>query len=633
MGHDSKVVQKLPLYLQYTFPAILTKKAGICTKLLQLVKSLVPNGLGFSNVRDIIDEIQHLEYDISQIKYYDLCTSIIEKQESKKTGFSNLFNISSSSTSTKLPKKFGKFSNLLGYGGLVPSTNYIQKLYIEHHKSVRPWMDSKVCDIQSKMLKIDHTFSLPEYIGLGGGEKLFHALFTAMNEYGEIRLQFFAPTKGFTQLQGVFDSFKQTCIDRSYQLPQIIYTDNCCGDRNFISQAALGIQTQKQSQYPPFEIPEAMKPIIVSRGTFFEELSELLLEEQIEQLAIDAEWNYSEHSGPEKVAIIQITDGKKIWIIQMHKIKDIPDAFEQIIFSESIKKVGLKINSDIRKLFRDWKPSKPSCQTEAIPALVDIANLAKIKRKTANATLGLQELTEKILHMSLDKSLRHSNWEANELTDDLIQYAASDVLASYQIFEALQNMSDKIRLTSTPQNGTLVSIMTLTGDTVVAIGTSVSKEAANYSGKLKLTKNRAFVRIERILAPSAIVGVEKIALSTITCLPFTALLNAWELSTEITSTELDSNTITAISPHLPEINNEPNTTNVEEDDDESLEEQDLEPEVSEQISALEKISLIAMEDNTAYSAEMLNPIFNVYEEKKLMIQTKIRIAALLNRKK
>jgi hypothetical protein len=95
------------------------------------------------------------------------------------------------------------------------------------------------------------------------------------------------------------------------------------------------------------------------------------------------------------------------------------------------------------------------------------------------------------------------------------------------------------------------------------------------------------------------------------------LINAWELSTEITSTELDSNTITAISPHLPEINNETNTTNVEEDDDESLEEQDLEPEVSEQISALEKISLIAMEDNTAYSAEMLNPIFNVGEEKKI----------------
>jgi hypothetical protein len=549
MGHDPKVVQKLPAYLQYLFPAILTKRGGLCVKLLSLIKSLAANGLGFSNVHDVIDELQHLEFDISQIKYYDLCTKKIgEKQTSVEKGIHRYYSASNESHLREaVPQKFGSFSNVKGYAGKSPSTNYIQKLFIDHHKSIREWMDSKISDVKSEVLKIDHTFSLPEYIGLAGGEKLFHALFTAMNEYGEIRLQFLAPTKGFTQLDGVFKRFQETCANRSYNLPKIIYTDNCCGDRKWISNAALGVVVENEKNLLQFKIPEEINPLVVSNISVFEDICEVLLEDNVELLAFDAEWNYSEHNGPERLAILQITDGKSIWIVQMHKIKKIPDSFLHILFDVKIKKVGRMVNSDITKLIRDWKSSDYAKEVKnQIKGVVDIAAFAKLKGVTEDARLSLEKLTEIVLESSLDKSLRHSNWEMNELTHDLINYAASDVLSSYQIYQKLVQKKSKERLKACPQSGTKVSIMCMTGiDTVVATGTVISKEDANYRGKHKLTKNRAFVRVDTIIAESAIIGVEKIALSQIQCLPYTTLFNLWQLSTEILPEERSSSSCSA----------------------------------------------------------------------------------------
>jgi hypothetical protein len=602
MSHDADVLKKLPAYLQYLFPAILTKRGGVSVELLRLVNSIAGNGLGFSNVHEVIDELQHLEYDISQIKYYDLCTKKIEEKRKKQDGISALFpsiqNISDPVADFS-PPKFGKFSNLKGYAGMIPSANYLQKLFIQHHKTVRPWMDSKVSDIKSEILKIDHTFSLPEYIGLGSGEKLFHALFTAMNEYGEIRLQFLAPTKGFIQLEGVFEKFRNTCIERSYSLPRIIYTDNCCGDRRWISKAALDVQIINETNLETYKIPDNIKPQVIAVFSAFEDICEVLLEEKIDKLAIDAEWNYSEYCGPEKLAILQLTDGKSIWIVQIHKFRKIPDALLRIISNCAIKKIGRNIHSDILKLLRDWKERDASEERQQITGIVDLAAFAKQKGKADKANCALEELAESILKRSLDKSLRHSNWEQNELSDELISYAAADVFCSYQIFEVLDQVQEVKRLKDRPDSGTSVSIMCITGnDAVVAIGTIISKEEANYRGKLKLTKHRAFVRIDRVFAESAIVGVERITLSQIQCLPYATIFDLWQLSTTASHE--------APTYPLPNSTERIQTSSVSCDCD--GDEAETEAEEKED-SSLDRINNIAAEDNSIYNQPILNPIF------------------------
>jgi hypothetical protein len=46
----------------------------------------------------------------------------------------------------------------------------------------------------SEIMSLDHSFKVPKHVCLIEGEPLYEDLLTAVNEYGEVRLQVFTPT-------------------------------------------------------------------------------------------------------------------------------------------------------------------------------------------------------------------------------------------------------------------------------------------------------------------------------------------------------------------------------------------------------------------------------------------------------
>jgi hypothetical protein len=75
MNSDPRVVAKLPAHLQYLFPALLTKKSAVDIELATLERALINEGLGTHALQRVIQEMQKIQYDRKQIRYYSLALS------------------------------------------------------------------------------------------------------------------------------------------------------------------------------------------------------------------------------------------------------------------------------------------------------------------------------------------------------------------------------------------------------------------------------------------------------------------------------------------------------------------------------------------------------------------------------
>ncbi|KAM6068687.1 exonuclease 3'-5' domain-containing protein 2 isoform 2-T2 [Theristicus caerulescens] len=107
----------------------------------------------------------------------------------------------------------------------------------------------------------------------------------------------------------------------------------------------------------------------------------------------------------------------------------IPKTLLDVMADNAVLKVGVGCWEDACKLLHDYGlPVKGS---------VDLRYLAMRQRKDLlHNCLSLKSLAEKVLNCPLDKSphVRCSNWEAEELTQDQVLYAARDAQVSVALF-------------------------------------------------------------------------------------------------------------------------------------------------------------------------------------------------------
>ncbi|KAJ3025514.1 UNVERIFIED_CONTAM: hypothetical protein HDU68_007073 [Siphonaria sp. JEL0065] len=169
-------------------------------------------------------------------------------------------------------------------------------------------------------------------------------------------------------------------------------------------------------------------------------------------IAFDAEWKISMRRGvPQpKISLLQIYNGHTVGLFRLNCLTDgfqssVPAELCHLIQGPSggIVKVGLNIRGDAAKLFRDYGLQ--------LTNYIELMTLAKEKCPnllTRNPETGalqkpsLQHLTSKLLGYNLDKSnnLRLGNWESKTLAPLMIEYAAADVVASYQVYKAMEKM-------------------------------------------------------------------------------------------------------------------------------------------------------------------------------------------------
>lgn len=138
-----------------------------------------------------------------------------------------------------------------------------------------------------------------------------------------------------------------------------------------------------------------------------------------------------------KVALIQIATGNKIYIYQLRKLQKnrknklprrIPINLAKFLQDENILKVGVGIKSDAIGLERTYG--------------IELRNYLdlnrELKKREYNLTTNLYDLSERYTEFSKLKLQKTQPWNALNLPSEQVEYAAFDAWLSLQIYLYLQ---------------------------------------------------------------------------------------------------------------------------------------------------------------------------------------------------
>lgn len=125
------------------------------------------------------------------------------------------------------------------------------------------------------------------------------------------------------------------------------------------------------------------------------------------------------------VALIQISTVSKCYLVRVNKT-GYPDYLINFLEDESIKKIGLSLTDDIKRL---------NAATKFNPnGFLDLQHFVKDYGIVDN---GLSRVFAIIFEKRISKGQQLTNWEADKLTESQQLYAATDAWACLQIYNEL----------------------------------------------------------------------------------------------------------------------------------------------------------------------------------------------------
>ncbi len=145
-------------------------------------------------------------------------------------------------------------------------------------------------------------------------------------------------------------------------------------------------------------------------------------------LGFDTETRPSFRKGRKnKVSLIQLSTGSLACLFRINRI-GIPDELADILADPSIIKTGVAIHDDLRFLtnIRKFNPD-------------GFIDLQKFVKEFGIKSSGLRKLAAIVLGFRISKSQQITDWEAGELTEAQMIYAATDAWVCYEIYNKLIN--------------------------------------------------------------------------------------------------------------------------------------------------------------------------------------------------
>ncbi len=127
-----------------------------------------------------------------------------------------------------------------------------------------------------------------------------------------------------------------------------------------------------------------------------------------------------------KVALLQLATEEDAYLIRLQRINQF-EIIQNIFENPEILKVGVALRDDIKQLQKRF-----SFRPQGFVELQEIA------KSNGLQNFGLQGMTEEVLKAKLSKGPKLTNWEASELTDQQLLYAATDAWIGLKLFQTLQ---------------------------------------------------------------------------------------------------------------------------------------------------------------------------------------------------
>lgn len=124
-----------------------------------------------------------------------------------------------------------------------------------------------------------------------------------------------------------------------------------------------------------------------------------------------------------KTALLQVATSKKVFLFRLNKI-GFPKSIAAILANAEIEKIGIAVIQDLKELKDQFFSFKPQ-------VVVDLNILCE---KMGFENIGAKNLSALILGHSISKRQQISNWEAPELSQAQIRYAATDAWICREIY-------------------------------------------------------------------------------------------------------------------------------------------------------------------------------------------------------
>jgi len=125
-------------------------------------------------------------------------------------------------------------------------------------------------------------------------------------------------------------------------------------------------------------------------------------------------------------ALIQISTLNHAWLLRVSRM-GYPTELLDLLSREDILKVGLGLNDDLRRLRADFQ-----FEPGGFLDLQQYVEAFRIEEK------GLKKLSGIVLGRRISKSQQVSNWDADQLTEAQLRYAATDAWICLMIYKRLR---------------------------------------------------------------------------------------------------------------------------------------------------------------------------------------------------
>lgn len=125
-------------------------------------------------------------------------------------------------------------------------------------------------------------------------------------------------------------------------------------------------------------------------------------------------------------SLIQISSLEHSWILRVSRI-GYPAELLKLLSNEIPLKIGLGLQDDLRRLRADYQFSPQG--------FLDLQHYVKAFRIDE---LGLKKISGIVLNRRISKSQQVSNWDADELTEAQLRYAATDAWICLMIYYRLR---------------------------------------------------------------------------------------------------------------------------------------------------------------------------------------------------
>jgi len=150
-----------------------------------------------------------------------------------------------------------------------------------------------------------------------------------------------------------------------------------------------------------------------------------------EVVAVDTETMGLDFSR-DRLCLVQVSSGdNKVYIIQIDKESYQAENLKKILEDKKIKKIFQYARFDLAVLKKYLNVEVNNVYCTKIASRIG---------RTYSDKHGLKDLCKELLNIELSKAMQSSDWGAEELTKEQIQYAASDVLYLHKIKNELDKM-------------------------------------------------------------------------------------------------------------------------------------------------------------------------------------------------